>query len=99
MIPSAATPDPADRPVTRPVLLTETIDIVEGSTLHTPLAVPSLNCVVRPLHTAVIPVIGSGCVLIVTTLDEEHPPIVSVHIIVESPVNEPMGIVPVTIPV
>jgi hypothetical protein len=71
----AVPPGPAARPVTKPVALIVAIDAVEGSTVHVPPGVALLSCVVNPLHTCNIPVIGPGCVFIVTVLAaKQFPP-------------------------
>lgn len=58
---------PADRPLTKPVLLTVAILVVP--LLHTPPVVASVNDVVAPAHTVdapvIIPAMGNGLMLTV----------------------------------
>ena len=57
---------PVDTPVILPV--TSTVAIVALLLLQAPAAVASLNCVVPPIHTLLMPVMaaGSGLTVIVT---------------------------------
>ena len=68
--------DPPVTPVTRPVVL-PTLALPGLLLLQVPPVVASVSWVVKPLHTAVLPVIASGSALTVTTTDDAQPPAVA----------------------
>ena len=86
--------DPAATPVTTPVEAS-TVATVASDDVHVPPVVADANCVVKPEHTFVAPVIaatvGNGLTVTVVDTDEVQPlPLVTVYVMVVVPAATPV---------